>query len=362
MAEENKDQERTEKPSQKRRDEARQKGQTARSQDASSAAILLSCLAFFYFYAPVMMSKINGMMRESFRTAGEFDINAGSVSLLSSQTIGQIMGILFPLFVLVVAIAIVINLVQTGFIFSFEAIQPKLSKIDPIKGFTRLFSLRSLVELTKNIAKISVVAVVVYLTIRGELDTVIMLSSRPPGGILIDIAKTSVAILFKTCWVLVAIAILDYAYQRWEFEKNLKMSKQEVKDEHKQTEGDPLVKARIRRLQRERARHRMMAKVPQADVVVTNPTHLAIALKYDQESMSAPTVVAKGAGHIAAKIKEIARDNGIPLVENKPLAQVLNKMVDVDQTIPPLLYKAVAEVLAYVYQQNTTHRTGRRRT
>jgi len=164
------------------------------------------------------------------------------------------------------------------------------------------------------------------------------------------IGEISFRIMFTTCWVLVILAVLDYGYQRWEYEKGLRMSRQDIKEEYKHTEGDPLVKARIRRMQREAARKRMMAAVPKATVVITNPTHLAVALAYDQERMIAPTVVAKGAGHIAAKIKEVALAHGVPIVENKPVAQLLYKMVDIDACVPENLYRAVAEILAFVYR------------
>ncbi|MDI9554941.1 MAG: EscU/YscU/HrcU family type III secretion system export apparatus switch protein, partial [Pseudomonadota bacterium] len=168
-------------------------------------------------------------------------------------------------------------------------------------------------------------------------------------GILLYTGRVTFKILITTCWILIVLAILDYMYQRWEYEKGLRMSKQEVKDEYKQTEGNPAVKGRIRRIQREAARRRMMAAVPKADVVITNPTHLAVAVRYDPEKMYAPTVVAKGAGFVAEKIREIAGAHGVPVVENKPVAQLLYKTVDVDRAIPEDLYRAVAEILAYVY-------------
>jgi flagellar biosynthetic protein FlhB len=169
------------------------------------------------------------------------------------------------------------------------------------------------------------------------------------GGILLYTGRISFKILITTCWILIVLAILDYLYQRWEFEKGLRMSHQEVKDEYKQTEGNPVIKSRIRRIQREAARKRMMANVPKADVVITNPTHLAVAIRYDPEKMYAPTVVAKGAGFVAESIREIAAAHGVPVIENKPVAQLLYKTIDVDQAIPEDLYRAVAEILAYVY-------------
>jgi len=257
--------------------------------------------------------------------------------------------LLFPLLLAIFSIALLVNYFQVGFVLSTDSIQPKLSKINPISGFQRLFSIRSLVELTKNVFKIFVVAFLVYITIKGEIENFIPLSDQSVGEILVYIGRLAFKIVFRTCLLLIILAIFDYLYQRWEFEKNLKMSKQEVKDELKQTEGDPIIKARIKRLQREAARKRMMASVPKADVVITNPTYLAVAIHYDQSKMSAPKVVAKGRGHIAEKIRKIATENKVAIVEDKPMAQILYKMVNVDEVIPTNLYKAVAEVLAFVY-------------
>jgi flagellar biosynthetic protein FlhB len=235
--------------------------------------------------------------------------------------------------------------------FSSESITPKFSKVDPIKGFQRLFSLRSIVELIKNIFKICIISMVAYLVIKGELANMILLMDQGISGIMTYLGRICFKIILSTAVVLVILAILDYIYQRWEYEKSLRMTKQEIKDEYKNTEGDPLIKSRIRRLQREMAKKRMMAEVPKADVIITNPTHLAIAVKYDPENMMAPKVVAKGANIIAEKIREIARENDVMIVEDKPLARVLYKIVDVNHFIPEDLYRAVAEVLAFVYEQ-----------
>jgi flagellar biosynthetic protein FlhB len=353
MAEQNKDQEKTEPASPKRRKEAKEKGQVAKSQDVTSVAILLGSLTLFYFSSGIMVEKMMGLMRWMFIKSGQFDMSCDNIQPVLITVVYKMFGLLFPIFLTVVCIGLLANLLQVGFIFSGESITPKLSKIDPIKGFQRLFSLRSLVELVKNIFKILVVGFVAYITIKGEISNLFPLGDQSLWGILFYIGKTALKVMFRTCWVLVVLAILDYSFQRWQYEKDLRMSKQEVKDEFKQSEGDPLIKARTKRLQREMARKRMMAKVPKADVVITNPTHIAVALKYNQLNMSAPEVIAKGKGFVAEKIKDIAAKNNIPIVENKPLAQVLNKVVDVDEMIPANLYKAVAEVLAYVYGLKT---------
>jgi flagellar biosynthetic protein FlhB len=214
----------------------------------------------------------------------------------------------------------------------------------------RLFSLRSLAELVKSIVKILFVAAVAYLMIKQDLDLIPTLTRQSVLDIFVFAARVAFKICFNVCLALVVLAILDFAYQRWEHEKSLRMTKQEVKDENKQTEGDPKIKARIRSIQMETARQRMMAAVPTADVVITNPTHLAVALRFDAARMIAPQVIAKGAGHVAERIKQIAAENDVPLVEDKPLARALYKIVEIGNTIPADLYKAVAEVLAYVYR------------
>lgn len=349
MAENDKDQERTEQATPKRREESREKGQVAKSREVSSAAILAACLIYFYFNASGMMNQMQEVIRWIFMESAQQDLNIRAMHRLITSLAFKMVILMIPLFLTVLAIGLLSNVIQVGILFSAEPIQPKLSKIDPIQGFQRLFSLKSLVELFKNILKMSIVGIVAYLTVRKEIIVLPTLMDQSVSGILAYIGRTSYRIMGLACIVLIMLAILDYAYQRWEHEKSLRMSKKDIRDEYKHTEGDPIIKGRIKRQQREMARKRMMANVPKADVVITNPTHLAVALRYDSEKMIAPVVVAKGAGFIAEKIKEISKAHQIPVIENKPLAQVLYKMVDIDQVVPENLYKAVAEILAYVY-------------
>jgi flagellar biosynthetic protein FlhB len=222
-----------------------------------------------------------------------------------------------------------------------------------------MFSLRSLAELVKSVLKIIIVAMVAWLTVRSEIASTLPLMEQDVNSILIYISRVSFKILAMTCWVLLALAVLDYAYQKWEFERSIKMTKQEIRDENKQTDGDPLIKGRIRRLQRDTARKRMMAAVAKADVVITNPQHLAVALQYAPEKMNAPVVVAKGADFLAAKIRDMAAKHRVPLIENKPLAHLLYRLVQVEQAIPESLYKAVAEILALVYSMKTNRNPDR---
>ena len=348
MAEEQ-DQERNEEATPRRREEARKKGQVAKSQEVVSVSVLLACVLFFHFGTSDMVQKLSVIMSKSLRDAGTTVISPSTIQGLITGFIYDAFMVVFPFLLLAFIAALVANYLQVGFLFSSEALAPKFSKISPLKGFQKLASVRSLAELFKSVCKLLIVGSVAYWTVAGEIDNLVPLMDQSLYGIMAYVGRISFTIIIRTCWVLIVLAVLDYVYQRWEYEKGLRMSKQEIKDEFKQSEGDPLLKSRIKRLQREMARKRMMAKVPQADVIITNPEHLAVAMKYDQKKMAAPMVVAKGADLVAQRIKEIARKNGVPIIENKPLARLLFKVVDVGGFIPENLYKAVAEVLAYVY-------------
>ncbi|NTW76458.1 MAG: flagellar biosynthesis protein FlhB [Syntrophaceae bacterium] len=346
------EQERTEEATSRRREEAREKGQVARSQEIISVGILVACLIYFYFGASGLLQKVMSLMAHGFQTAGQFNLTPDSFTSLFSDYVLKGFIILFPIMLTVLVAGILGNVLQIGIMFSSESLTPKFEKIDPVKGFQRLFSVRSIVELIKGIFKVVVVSIVAYIIIKAEVSNMLLpLMEQSVWGIMTYFGRVCFKIILAATIVLVLLAILDYIYQRWEYEKSLRMTKQEIKDEYKNTEGDPLIKSRIRRLQREVAQKRMMAKVPKADVIITNPTHLAVAIQYNPENMMAPKVVAKGANIIAEKIREIAGENDIPIVENKPLAQVLYKTVDIDRSIPEDLYRAVAEVLAFVYEQ-----------
>jgi flagellar biosynthesis protein FlhB len=349
MAEKDEGQERTEQGTPKRKEEAREKGQVARSREVSSVAGLAACLIYFYFNATGLLEKISAMMTSTFRSAGRVTISIDNVQALLIGLLFKVFVLLLPIFMVVFVIGIIANVAQVGVLFSSTAIQPELSKIDPLKGFKRLFSLNSFVEFIKNILKMLIIGMVSYLVIRNEVNGFLPLAEQTVWEIMLYLGKITFKILLTTCWVLIILAILDYVYQRWEYEKGLRMSRQEIKEEFKNSDGDPAIKARIKRLQREMSRKRMMAAVPKADVIITNPTHLAVAIRYDQETGIAPAVVAKGSGFIAERIRNIGRENNIPVVENKPLAQVLYKMVKLNETIPVNLYRSVAEVLAFVY-------------
>jgi len=344
------DQEKTEQATQKRREEAREKGQVAKSRELPSVAVLVAGLIYFWFGASAMVGDMLKMMRKTFTAAGATNIDTDTIQSLMVGFLYEMFMITAPILAVVTIASILSSLLQTGFLVSSEAIMPKLSKIDPLKGLKRMFSLQSLVELVKNVLKMCIIGLVAWLTIRREMANIAPLIHQDVYAIMAYVGKVSFKIIMSTCWVLVVLAVMDFIYQKWEHARSIRMSKQEIKEENKQLEGDPLIKGRIRRLQREVARKRMMAAVPQADVVITNPTHFAVALKYDPESMTAPVVLAKGADHVAAKIKEIARKHQVPMVENKTVARLLFTLTKVDETIPEKMYRVVAEILAHVYR------------
>ena len=344
-------QERTEKATGKKRADARKKGQVAISREVSSVMILLTALGIFYFAGAWMFWNMSEFIVRVYQNIGTLSIisvnDAGAFAL---EILYRLLAVLLP-FLLPIAIAgFAANVMQIGFQISTEAMSLKLSKLSPISGMKRFVTLKSLVELGKSIVKILVIGGIAYVMVKSDLKAFPYLVQQEVGQIVVFIARVSLKLCFFVCLPMIVLAALDYIYQRWQYEQDLKMTKQEVKDEFRQTYGDPKIKARIRGVQLEMARRRMMEAVPEADVVITNPTRLAIALKFDARQMIAPRVVAKGAGFVAQRIKEIAEEHQIPIVEERPLAQVLFKMVEIGDDIPAELYRAVAEVLAYVYR------------
>lgn len=344
-------QERTEKATPKRREKAREKGQVAQSREVSSVVILISALGLFYFSGSWILLNLGNILSGVYLSLGTFRLDSvADASAFSIKIFSHIFKILAPLFGLLIIVSFASNVLQFGFGLFPKKLVPKFTQLSPASGIKRIFSLKSLVEAVKSVFKIIVVGWIAYGVMSGHLEEFPALVDLDVGQILVFLGQVAFKIAFYVCLALVLLAALDFLYQRWQFEENLKMTKQEVKDEHKQAEGDPKIKGRIRSLQREVAMRRMMEAVPDADVVITNPTHLAIALRFDSENMIAPRVIAKGADHVAERIRGIAAEHNVPLVENKPLAQALYRMVDLGDYIPAELYRAVAEVLAYVYR------------
>ncbi|MEA3296231.1 MAG: flagellar biosynthesis protein FlhB [candidate division Zixibacteria bacterium] len=343
-------QERTEKATTRRREKAREEGKVTKSQELNSAAIL--CLGFLslYMLSPHLTGQIKELMRYTMTNAPLIAAADSTFTSVFGDYTLRFFLMMAPVFVVIAVIAFGVNVVQIGFRITPKSMEPKFEKLDLVKGFKRLFAVRSLVELIKNIIKLIIVGFVAYTAIKGEFDTFFLLPDMTVTQLATAMGKLAIKLGLKVGAIMIAIAILDYIYQRYEFEKSIRMSKQETKEEHKDTEGSPQLKARARQIQREMARQRMMQAVPMADVVVTNPTHIAVALKYESEEMSAPYVVAKGQRLIAEKIKEIALQHNIPIVEDKSLARTLFRMCEIGDIVPANLYRAVAELLAYVYR------------
>ena len=343
-------QERTEQATPKKKEEARKRGSVAQSIEINSAIVLLSGVLAMTAVSHLWFGGLARELRFYFGNAGQISYSADTISSVLARPLLQTALLLAPVIAALLLAGVAASIGQVGFLFTVEPLAPKLDRISPIQGFKRLFSARALVELLKGILKVGLVSYVAYRILRGEREHMLLLSGESPGQVLSYIGAISVKVALRVSLLLLAMALADYGYQRFEHERSLRMTKQEVKEELKQTEGDPLVKSRIRSIQRAIARQRMMKEVPKADVVITNPTELAVALKYDPGKMNAPVVVAKGARKLAARIKEIAREHGVPIVENKPLARLLYKTADVGMEIPAEAYQAVAEVLAYVYR------------
>jgi len=344
-------QERTERATEKRRQEARKHGQVALSREIPSALILLTALGTFHFAGSYLLDRLGHLMGRVFNNLHTLRVHTvGDAAALAHELFEIGVGLLLPILAPLLLAGLVGNVAQIGLEFHLGPLAPKFSKLNPVAGLKRIVSLRGMVEMVKSVLKIAFVTAIAASVVSGYLTDFPSLVSWDIGAIWAFAFTGATKIVFYVGLALAALAALDYFYQRWQYERNLKMTKQEVKDERKQAEGDPQVKARIRSLQRQAAYQRMMAEVPKADVVITNPTHLAVALRFNAEEMTAPRVVAKGADYIAERIRETAREHGVPLVENKPLAQALFKMADVGDYVPVDLYRAVAEVLAYVYR------------
>lgn len=349
MAEEQSGQEKTEQPTGRRLQDSRKKGDVAKSMEIPSAAVLLVGLLTIYMSSGYMLEKMLTLLRHYLSQLHSITIIPDNMTFLTMESMQHVALLTVPLMAVLFITALAANYAQIGFLFTTEKMSPKLEKIDPIKGMGRMFSLQTVANTVKSIAKLVIVTYVAYREIMKNLDDFLPLMDQEPLPILAFYAKVSFWIFLKAAIIIAVLAALDYAFQRWQFMKKMMMTKQEVKEEAKMTEGDPHVKGRIRSIQMQMARKRMMTEVPKADVIITNPTRLAIALTYDSSVMSAPTIIAKGAGVIAKRIKEIAREHNIPIVEDKPLAQALYKNVEINEQIPENLFQAVAEVLAYVY-------------
>lgn len=345
------DMEKTEQPTAHKLAEARKDGNVARSQDLSAAVVLLGTLLLLMFIGNTVFAQLREMMKQELQVTLQLeDYTAEGIATNAGRQMNMLFAIVGPIMGGIAVLALGVSILQTGFLMTTKPLQPSLNKISPLKGLKRMFSRKSLVKLVISIGKISILGTVAVWTVVEDIRKLMILPYLAMPVMVSHILDLILDLGLKICIALMILAILDWAYQKWQRTQDLKMSKQEVKDEMRRMEGDPQIRARRRRVQMQVAAQRMQAEVPGADVVVTNPTQLAIALKYDSTEMRAPRVVAKGAGHMARRIREIAIEAGVPLVERKPLAQALFRSCEVGDEVPPQLYKAVAEILAYVYE------------
>jgi len=348
MAEEGPTGERTEDATGKRRTDFREKGQVAQSKEVHTAAIFTILLLFWIFYMPTFLSSFTTLLASLFQTSSEIQVNPAKTMEIFQFLIGELALLMAPLLLLILIIGFFSSFFQIGWLFTTKPLQPDISKFNVISGMGRMFSKKSIVELLKSVFKIILIAWVAYSTVYNSFEEALILVDTSIIQGLRFLGNTAALILAKVCAILILLAFIDLMFVRYEMEEKMKMTKQEVKEEFKETEGDPLVKSQIKSIQRQMAQRRMMSEVPTADVVITNPTHISVAIRYNSEEMDAPTVIAKGAGIVAMNIRNIARENNVPIIENPPVARLLHK-IDLGMTVPEELFKAVAEILAHVY-------------
>lgn len=347
--------EKTEPATSKKLSDARREGQVAKSKEITSAFSLLALFLLLKFYVGFVGNRFLNNFYEVYYQIPEYirmydgQVPSNNINILFRNTIVNILIIVGPVFLLGVFIAFVTDLVQVKWRPTAKPLKPKFSKLNPISGFKKIISLNSLVELIKSILKIGLISYVVYSYLKDKADMIFMLYDISLNQAIGLIGQVVTDLGIRVSAVYMLIGFLDLVYQKVKFKKDMKMTKQEVKDEYKEQEGDPQIKGKQKQRMREASQRRMMQKLPEADVVITNPTHYAVAIKYDPDEYEAPVVLAKGEDYLAQKIKDVAKENHIEIVENKPLARMLYANVEVGELVPPELYQAVAEVLAFVY-------------
>ncbi|MDY0408176.1 flagellar biosynthesis protein FlhB [Virgibacillus soli] len=342
--------EKTEKATPKKREDERKKGKVAKSQDVNTGVLLLCSFLILFIFGSYMKDGLLNLLQRFFTVFIHWDLNEQTVRQLLNGATLETAKLLAPIMLIAIVAGLASNLMQIGFLLTTEPLKFDLKKLDPVQGAKRIFSIRALVELLKSLLKISCIGIVTFMIIWMYKDDMMMLAFVDVEAALAFFGKTTIIMGIAATIALLVLSVFDYAYQRYDYEKNMRMSKQDIKDEYKNIEGNPLIKSKMREKQRQMAMSRMMSEVPKADVIITNPTHFAIALKYDEEKAIAPYVVAKGTDHIAMKIKEIAKAHGIVTIENRPLARSLYSEAEIGDVIPERFYQEVAEVLAYVYR------------
>ena len=342
-----------------KRNESREKGQVAKSNELTTTLALIAVLGFFFVAGYDTWHHLTNIMYGAFSAIGG-QLNAGKTILIFLGLTGVAFKIIAPVLIVAVIVGILGNIFQIGLIFSSQPLMPQLSRINPISGFQRILSMRGLFEAVKSIFKIGLIGYIVYVTIMSGLADVFSLVDADKSNIaalfVSIVGRIGFQVFLRAALALLFLSIFDFLYQRWQHEQDIRMTREEIREEMKRTEGDPEIRRRIRRVQRELSQARMMKAIPEADAVITNPVHLAVAIKYDYEVMDSPYVVAKGERKIARQIREIAEEHGVPIVENPPLAQALYKNVEVGEAIPMEFYQAIAEVLAYVHELTNRYR------
>ncbi len=352
----------TEQPTPHRLREARKRGQVMKSMELNAAINMAGMVSVFILIWPYFQDRLFAMLHHYLRVLpvevilGEFPVH-----LIMRLSLHQFMGLVLPFLLAAFFLGFMSNVMQVGLLVSTEALKPQLNRLNPVEGFKRILSRRSLFEMVKAILKVVIFALVSYFYLRNQLPPMLLLLGQETWVTANLLGKVLVGLAYRVAAIFFFLAIIDFIYQRHEFIKNLRMSRRDVKDEYKQLEGDPHVRSRLRERQRAMARERSMAQVPESTVVITNPTHLSVALRYNEQEDGAPVLLAKGAGILAQRIREIAEDHQIPIIQNPPLARLLYREVDVGQEIPGNLYQAVAEILALVYRLQEKERLRSRR-
>ena len=336
--------------SQTKIEKAREQGNIAKSQDLSAAWSLMIALLALWYLCPDLLRLMVEMCRHYFSEFGHRELGPDAFYVLSLDALERTARIVLPFAVAMLLAGIAMNLLQVGFLFAPQAVQPKLDRLNPLSGFRKFFSGRSAFELLKSVLKLVLVSAIVYVTVRDRWPELVATAFLFPDTMAVAVAKLIGIVWFRAVLAMLILGILDFGFQRWQYGRDLMMTVQEAKEEMKQLEGDPRIKQRIRQIQRQMAMRRMMAEVPKADVVITNPVRFAVALRYDMSTMGAPVVVAKGARLLAKRIREIAEENDVPIVEKPELARALFKSIEVGQPVPENLFRAVAEILAFVYR------------
>lgn len=342
--------EKTEKATPQKRQESKRKGQVAKSQEVPAALIMVGGIMLLSFLGSWMLDQILAMFRISLTQYIGWEWTPKNVRTLFEQMTINAMTLMAPIMGAALIFGVLGNFIQIGAMFTTEPLKAQLSRLNPIQGAKKIFAVRALVELAKSLAKIAVIGYAAFSVLWSEKEELFLLSQKSIPYALSFVGGLTLKMALVAAVILLILAIFDYMYQKYEFEKGIKMSKQDIKDEYKKAEGDPLIKQKIKDRQRSMSMNRMIQDLPSADVLITNPTHYAVAIKYDAETMEAPTVIAMGKDHLALKIKEKAKEFDIVIMENKPLARALYAQVEVGDAVPEDLFMAVAEVLAYIYR------------